>query len=139
VTAPRRWRSNSPNFERANDSSTSVAGRQPRAGQRAEVVGVDCAPVMLRIARIRRRARLAEAQRVLAPDGRLLVLERRSHDTNAAGTASHGWTDAHVAPFAEHGRCHGFVDVAVATHTGPSTLLSVAARRPRGSVPRSTL
>jgi ubiquinone/menaquinone biosynthesis C-methylase UbiE len=142
----------------------------------AEVLGVDPAPVMLRIARLRWRARpgvswrigtaeslpvgddwaqvvwslatvhhwrdidaaLAEVHRVLGPAGRLVVLERRIRDTNAVGTASHGWTDEQAESFAEHCRRHGFVTVAVATHTGPSTLLSVVARLPRLAEPRST-
>lgn len=137
----------------------------------AEVIGVDPAPVMLKVARLRWRARpevgwrigaaeslpvddawahvvwslstvhhwrdvdagLTEARRVLAPDGRLLVLERRIRDTAAAGTASHGWTEEQAASFAELCRRHGFVDVVVATHTGPITVLSVAARRAPGS------
>lgn len=142
----------------------------------AEVIGVDPAPVMLRIARLRWRARpvvswrigaaeslpvaddwaqvvwslatvhhwrdpnagLAEVQRALGPAGRLLVLERRIRDTNAVGTSSHGWTDEQAESFAEHCRRHGFVAVAVATHTGPSTLLSVVARLPPGSEPSPT-
>ena len=96
----------------------------------ADVVGVDPAPVMLRVARLRWRAdrrvdrrigtaesvpvedgwatvlwslstvhhwsdvdaALLDARRVLAPGGRLVVLERRIQDTEASGTASHGWT-----------------------------------------------
>ncbi len=134
----------------------------------AEVIGVDPAPVMLRVARLRWRAQpgiswrigtaeslpvddnwaqvvwslatvhhwrdinagLTEARRVLAPAGRLVALERRIHDTNATGTASHGWTDEQAESFAEHCRRHGFVDAAVATHAGPSTLLSVVAHLP---------
>jgi ubiquinone/menaquinone biosynthesis C-methylase UbiE len=134
----------------------------------AEVIGVDPAPVMLRVARLRWRAHpemswrigtaeslpvsdnwaqvvwslatvhhwrdinagVTEARRVLAPAGRLVALERRIHDTNAAGTASHGWTDEQAESFAEHCRRHGFVDVAVATHAAPSTLLSVVAHLP---------
>ncbi len=139
----------------------------------AEVIGVDPAPVMLRLARLRWRAKpdvswrigtaeslpvgdnwaqvvwslatvhhwhdidagLAEARRVLAPAGRLLAVERRIHDTNAAGTASHGWTHEQAESFAEHCRRHGFANVAVAPHTGQSTLLSVVAHLPpdRGS------
>ena len=136
----------------------------------AEVIGVDPAPVMLRIARLRWRARpgvswrigtaeslpvgdgwahvvwslatvhhwrdidagLTGAHRVLAPGGRLLALERRIHDTNAAGTASHGWTQEQAESFAEYCKRHGFADVTVEAHTGPSTLLSVIAHRPGG-------
>ncbi len=134
----------------------------------AEVIGVDPAPVMLRIARARWRTRpsvkwrigsaeslpvedswaqvvwslatvhhwkdvnagLVEASRVLAPGGRLLALERRLKHTNDPGVASHGWTSEQADSFADHCRRHGFVDVAVSTHPGPSTLLSVVAHRP---------
>ena len=142
----------------------------------AEVIGVDPASVMLRIARLRWRARpavrwqigtaeslpvdtgwaqvvwslstvhhwsdvdagLIEARRVLQPAGRLLALERLIHDTSAAGAASHGWTHEQAESFAEHCSRHGFVDVAVATHPGPSTLLSVVARLPQDGGPSPT-
>jgi ubiquinone/menaquinone biosynthesis C-methylase UbiE len=141
----------------------------------AEVIGVDPATVMLRVARLRWRAKpgvnwrngtaeslpvgdnwaqvvwslatvhhwhdidagLSEAQRVLAPAGRLIVVERCIRDTNAAGTASHGWTNEQAESFADHCRRHGFVNVAVATHTGPTTLLSVIAHRPADGESRS--
>lgn len=134
----------------------------------AEVIGVDPASVMLRIARLRWRARpvvswrigaaeslpveadwahivwslstvhhwsdvnagLVEAKRVLAPGGRLFVLERLIQDTSAAGTASHGWTREQARSFAEICTRHGFVDVAVATHAGPGTSISVVAHLP---------
>jgi ubiquinone/menaquinone biosynthesis C-methylase UbiE len=70
---------------------------------------------------------LAEARRVLAPGGRLVTLERRIHDTAAAGTASHGWTLEQAESLAAHCRRHGFSDVAVGTHEGKPTLLSVVA------------
>jgi ubiquinone/menaquinone biosynthesis C-methylase UbiE len=132
----------------------------------AEVIGVDPASVMLRVARLRWRSgagldwrigtaeslpvddgwaqvvwslatvhhwadvdrALAEARRVLAPGGRLLVLERRIDDINATGTASHGWTTEQPESFAALCRQHGFTDVVVGTHDGPTTLLSVLAR-----------
>jgi SAM-dependent methyltransferase len=75
-------------------------------------------------------AAVVEAQRVLAPGGRLVVLERRIEDTEAEGTASHGWTTAQRDSFAEYSRRHGFVDVIAGEHTGDPTLLSVVARRP---------
>lgn len=133
----------------------------------ASAVGVDPAPVMLRVARLRWRRRhgvdwrtgtaeslpvqdgwagvvwslatvhhwanldagLAEVARVLRPDGRLVVLERRIDDPNASGVASHGWTVAQSDAFAEQCRNHGFVDVATGVHDGEPTLLSVVARR----------
>jgi ubiquinone/menaquinone biosynthesis C-methylase UbiE len=133
----------------------------------AEAIGVDPAPVMLRVARLRWRgdahadwrigtaetlpvedgwaqvvwslatvhhwsdvdAGLDEAHRVLAPGGRLVVLERRIHDTNASGTASHGWTLEQSRSFAEHCRRHGFTDVDADVHAGRRTMLSVVARR----------
>lgn len=142
----------------------------------AEIIGVDPASVMLRIARLRWRARpavswrigtaeslpvdndwaqvvwslstvhhwsdvnagLSEAQRVLMPAGRLLVLERLIDDTNAVRAASHGWTHEQAESFAEHCSRHGFVDVAVETHPGPSTLLSVVAHLPPSCGPSST-
>lgn len=139
----------------------------------AEVIGVDPAAVMLRVARARWRSgkgvdwrigtaesipvddgwanvvwslatvhhwadvdkALREARRVLAPGGRLLVIERRIADTNAEGVASHGWTVEQPASFAEHCRREGFTDVKVGSHPGPTaestTLLSVVARQPR--------
>lgn len=133
----------------------------------AEAIGVDPAPVMLRVARARWRSNrqvdwrigtaeslpvdddwadvvwslatvhhwadvgggLFEAVRVLAPGGRLVALERRITDMNAAGTASHGWTVEQSDSFAEMCRNHGFTDVAVREHPGDTTLLSVVARR----------
>ena len=131
----------------------------------AQVIGVDPAAVMLRVARLRWRSSagldwrlgtaeslpvddgwahvvwslatvhhwadvdraLDEARRVLAPGGRLLVIERRIADVNASGTASHGWADEQPAVFAALCQQHGFTDVAVGTHPGPTTLLSVLA------------
>ncbi len=136
-----------------------------RAG--AEVIGVDPAPVMLRVARARWRADrgvgwragsaealpvgdgwaqvvwslstvhhwadigagLDEVRRVLAPGGRLVVLERGIRDTGARGTASHGWTVEQSESFAEHCRRHGFVDAAAGVHDKRGAALSVVARR----------
>jgi len=75
-------------------------------------------------------AALAEARRVLTSGGRLLALERRIHDTDARGTASHGWTPDQSESFAEHCRRHGFARVTVSEHVGRSTLLSVVAHLP---------
>jgi ubiquinone/menaquinone biosynthesis C-methylase UbiE len=144
-----------------------VAVRRARA-LGAEVVGVDPARVMLRVAHLARRAgpgidwrigtaealpvvdnwahvvwslstvhhwadvdaALREAHRVLAPGGRLVAVERRIHDTNAHGAASHGWTPQQCESFAEHCRHHGFDHVTTSTHAGRSTILSVVAHRP---------
>lgn len=141
-----------------------IAARLARAAG-ADVIGVDPAPVMLRVARMRWKsdplvewrigtaealpvddaaatvvwslstvhhwadvdAGLREARRVLAPDGRLVALERRIRDTNAPGTASHGWTDEQAESFAKRCRDHGFEAVAVGTHTVPGKVLSVTA------------
>jgi ubiquinone/menaquinone biosynthesis C-methylase UbiE len=134
----------------------------------AEVIGVDPASVMLRVARARWRADpridwrigtaevlpvddgwatvvwslstvhhwadldagLAEVRRVLAPGGRLVALERRIDDVNAAGVASHGWTTAQSESFADHCRRHGFTDVRVGEHAGRTAVLSVVGRVP---------
>ena len=57
-------------------------------------------------------AGLAEAKRVLAPQGRLVVIERRTA-AGASGLASHGWTSAQADAFAEQCRSTGFQDVNV--------------------------
>jgi len=123
-----------------------------RRGARA--IGVDPAPIMLRLARALTRQRagtswaegsaedlrqpeasatvlwcvatvhhwkdvsmgLAEARRVLAPEGRLLVIERCVHP-RATGLASHGWTEQQVQSFAAQCRAAGFDDVRVEQHT----------------------
>ena len=134
----------------------------------AEVIGVDPAPIMLRVARARWRsddevtwasgtaeslpvddgwatvvwslstvhhwadvdAGLDEARRVLAPDGRLVVLEHRIRDHAATGHAGHGWTAEQADAFGALCRRHGFADVAVDDHPGGrGTTLSVVARR----------
>ena len=70
------------------------------------------------------------ARRVLVPGGRLVVLERRILDTDARGTASHGWTPEQSESFAEHCRRQGFANVTVSTHAGRTTILSVVAQLP---------
>src|SRR3954449_2251385 len=54
-------------------------------------------------------AGLREARRVLRSGGRLVAIERRTH-SGARGHASHGWTDAQAAAFADRCREQGFVD-----------------------------
>jgi SAM-dependent methyltransferase len=134
----------------------------------AEVIGVDPAAVMLRVARARWRrdsgvswrigtaeslpvddglaqvvwslatvhhwvdidAALTEVRRVVAPGGRLVVLERRIADTSAEGVASHGWTIEQSESFGEHCRRHDFVDVVTGSHRGDREILHVVAHRP---------
>ncbi|MEZ5135106.1 MAG: methyltransferase domain-containing protein [Acidimicrobiales bacterium] len=75
-------------------------------------------------------AGLDEARRVLAPDGRLVVLEHRIRDHAATGHAGHGWTAEQADAFGALCRRHGFADVAVDDHPGGrGTTLSVVARR----------
>lgn len=74
-------------------------------------------------------AGIAEVQRVLAPGGRLVAIERRIEDPYAEGTASHGWTVDQAELFGEHCRRHGFVDVVAGTHPGDTELVHVVAHR----------
>lgn len=55
---------------------------------------------------------LSEAHRVLAPGGRLVVLERKVR-RGAKGLASHGWIRPQAEAFAERCRAAGFGDVLV--------------------------
>jgi ubiquinone/menaquinone biosynthesis C-methylase UbiE len=60
-------------------------------------------------------AGLAELRRVLAPTGRLLVMERRVQPA-ATGLASHGWTEQQVESFQVQCRATGFEAVRVHEH-----------------------
>jgi ubiquinone/menaquinone biosynthesis C-methylase UbiE len=74
-------------------------------------------------------AGLAEVHRVLAPGGRFVAVERRTH-AGATGLASHGWTDEQAAAFAERCRVAGFTDVAVGSPSaGRRALVAVLATR----------
>jgi ubiquinone/menaquinone biosynthesis C-methylase UbiE len=55
---------------------------------------------------------LSEVLRVLAPGGRLLVVERRS-PPDAAGVAGHGWTAPQAESFAAQCRDAGLIEVTV--------------------------
>jgi ubiquinone/menaquinone biosynthesis C-methylase UbiE len=57
-------------------------------------------------------AGLAELRRVLAPSGRLLVMER-DVKPGATGLASHGWTEQQAESFAAQCRAAGLVGVRV--------------------------
>jgi ubiquinone/menaquinone biosynthesis C-methylase UbiE len=75
-------------------------------------------------------AGLAEAHRVLAPGGRFLAIERKTH-LGATGLGSHGWTDEQAEAFAARCRAAGFEDVGVERHSSSRrTVLAVLARRP---------
>lgn len=73
-------------------------------------------------------AGVAEAHRVLAPGGRLLVGERRI-SPGATGLASHGWTDDQAASFDAHLTRAGFTDVEIdRVHAGRPMLVVTAIR-----------
>jgi ubiquinone/menaquinone biosynthesis C-methylase UbiE len=73
---------------------------------------------------------LAEAHRVLALGGRLLVIERTSQP-GARGLASHGWTSEQAAVFADMCQRARFTNVRVATERpGRKPLHVVQATRP---------
>jgi ubiquinone/menaquinone biosynthesis C-methylase UbiE len=81
-------------------------------------------------------AGLAEARRVLAPAGRFVAIERRTH-AGATGVASHGWTDEQADAFADACRTAGFDDVRVehATTKGRGAVVAVIAGGGLPSVP----
>jgi len=74
-------------------------------------------------------AGVAEAHRVLAPGGRLLVAERRVRE-GATGLASHGWTDAQAVSFAAHLTRAGFADIAIERCHAGRPMVVVTAVRP---------
>jgi ubiquinone/menaquinone biosynthesis C-methylase UbiE len=70
-------------------------------------------------------AGVAEADRVLRPGGRLVVIERRVLP-GATGHASHGWNPQQAEAFARAVRSAGFLDVEVTAHgQGRDATLSV--------------
>ncbi len=74
---------------------------------------------------------LAEVQRVLGPDGQFLAMERLTKP-GATGLASHGWTPAQAARFAEMCEHAGFSSLQVSTHaTGRRRVIAVLATTSR--------
>jgi ubiquinone/menaquinone biosynthesis C-methylase UbiE len=75
-------------------------------------------------------AGLAELRRVLAPSGRLLVMERRVQP-GTTGLASHGWTEEQAESFAAQCRAAGFDGVRVDEHpAGRAAVWVVRADQP---------
>jgi len=75
-------------------------------------------------------AGLQEARRVLRSGGRLVAIERLSHE-GATGLASHGWTTAQASAFADRCRAAGFTDPRVGHHgDGRRAKVSVTAIAP---------
>jgi ubiquinone/menaquinone biosynthesis C-methylase UbiE len=73
-------------------------------------------------------AALEEVRRALEPGGRFVAIERRTI-AGAHGLASHGWTDAQAAAFADRCREHGFDNVRVDHNPTPRrSTVSVTAR-----------
>lgn len=73
---------------------------------------------------------LAEAFRVLVPDGRLLAIERK-REPGTTGLASHGWTDEQAHAFAEYCVAAGFVEPHIETRqVTRKDHLIVTAKRP---------
>jgi ubiquinone/menaquinone biosynthesis C-methylase UbiE len=153
--------------DRVIDVGCGPGGAAQEAARRgASVVGVDPAPVMLRLARTFTRDAavswvngtaedvpladgsatvlwslatvhhwkdvgrgLEEARRLLAPNGRLLAVERRTQ-AGATGLASHGWTEQQAESFATQCRTAGFADVTVGQHgQGRRAVWTVSATR----------
>lgn len=76
-------------------------------------------------------AGLAEAHRVLAPGGQLLIVERQVVP-GATGSASHGWTARQAETAAALCRTAGFAEVSVTGHQrGRRGAWTVHATRPR--------
>ncbi len=75
-------------------------------------------------------AGLREVHRVLRDGGRFVAIERHTQ-AGARGLASHGWTEAQAATFAELCRNLGFVNITTSKHTeGRRSTVSVLATRP---------
>jgi ubiquinone/menaquinone biosynthesis C-methylase UbiE len=75
-------------------------------------------------------AGLAEATRVLAARGRLLVMERHVRP-DAKGLSGHGWTQQQAASFAAQCRAAGFESISTEQHaTGRHRVWVVRAIRP---------
>jgi SAM-dependent methyltransferase len=75
-------------------------------------------------------AGIDEVRRILEPGGRFIALERRTH-VGAAGRASHGWTTAQAARFAQLLTMAGFNDVRVADHDlGRRGVVTVVGTKP---------
>lgn len=113
--------------------ATRAAGHARFAEGRAEAIPVPdgSATVLWSVACVHHwrdlDAGLAEAGRVLAPGGRLVAIERRCQP-GADGLASHGWTDAQAAAFAESCSAAGFERVQIGQHTvGRRPTVSVTA------------
>jgi hypothetical protein len=56
------------------------------------------------------------------------VIERRIHDVDARGAASHGWVEEQRESFAAMCRSHGFDDVATGAREGSPAVLWCVAR-----------
>jgi ubiquinone/menaquinone biosynthesis C-methylase UbiE len=76
-------------------------------------------------------AGLREARRVLRPSGRFIAIERRTRP-DAAGLASHGWTEQQTDAFARACALHGFVDIRIERpqQAGRRSIVVVAATAP---------
>ncbi len=73
---------------------------------------------------------IAEAQRVLAPGGRFVIVEKRTQP-GATGLASHGWTPEQAGDFARMLLHAGFATAEVSeVPAGRGTAMVVVARKP---------